>query len=150
MEELLGELQSTLNAEIPLTRALGVRVLRYENATLELSAPLQENINHKDTAFAGSLNALATLAGWSLLWLVLKEAGLSAKIVIQDSSTGYLLPVTQDFSACCSLPEPAVLERFIKTLTRKGIARLELTSSIIENGKVAVSFKGRYVAQASK
>lgn len=145
MTSCLVELQETLNHEIPLTAHLGLRVAAYESGSLILAAPLAPNINHKDTAFAGSLNAVVTLAGWSLLWLVLREHRLPGKVVIQDSTIRYLRPVTRDFEARCNLPPTAELEQFVRVLRRKGRARLELHATIEEDGLRAVEFSGRYV-----
>ena len=148
MTNRLRELQETFYSEIPITKHLGLTVVGYDGEQLALSAPLEANINHKDTAFAGSLNALVTLAGWGLLWLLLKEEELAAKIVIQDSTINYLLPVTKNFVAVCRKPDPVQLARFASMLRRKGRARLELEAEIREEKQLAVTFKGRYVAQA--
>ena len=77
-------LERTLHDEIPLTRAMDVRVAAYDGNLLRLTAPLSPNVNDKGTAFGGSLYSLAVLCGWSLLHLKVKEAGLSYNIVIQD------------------------------------------------------------------
>lgn len=147
MNQPLSQLQDTLNHEIPLTLALGLRAESLEDGALILSAPLAPNINHKDTAFAGSLNAVVTLAGWSRVWLLLREHGLPGKIVIQDSSIRYLHPVTRDFSARCGLPETAEVTRFLQMMRRRGRGRLELHAEIVEDGRVAVEFTGRYVVE---
>ena len=148
--DALRHLQAVLQTEIPISQAIGIAVDAYDNGCLTLRAPLGPNINHKDTAFAGSLNALVTLAGWSLMWLVLDAARLSGKIVIQDSTIQYLRPVTQDFVARCCQPEAGDLARFLTMLRRKGRARLELQAEIREAGARAVSFSGRYVAQLTQ
>ncbi len=145
MHNRLQELQETLAREIPITQHLGISIESYDDAGLTLKAPLQQNINHKSTAFAGSLNALLTLAGWDLLWLILKERDLHAQIVIQESISSYLRPVTRDFSARCHKPDPTHIARLETTLRKKGKARLELQSEITERDIVAVSFRGRYV-----
>lgn len=146
MKERSRELQETLYAEIPITYYLGVVVQEYNGSCLTLKAALEKNINHKDTAFAGSLNALVTLVGWGLLWLVLKEQELKANIIIQDSRINYLKPVTEDFSASCHKPNPTQISQFINTLRKREKARLELCSEIWEAGELAVAFQGRYVA----
>ncbi len=145
MHDRLQELQETLAREIPITNHLGISIESYDETALTLKAPLQQNINHKSTAFAGSLNALLTLAGWDLLWLILKERGLHVQIVIQESMSNYLRPVTRDFSARCHKPDPAYIARLETTLRKKGKARLELQSEIREGDIVAVTFSGRYV-----
>jgi thioesterase domain-containing protein len=145
MRDLTQTLEATLHSDIPITKQLGISVLHYEAETLALAAPLETNINHKGTAFAGSINAVTTLAGWGLIWLLLREAEIAARIVIQESSIKYRLPLTQDIIATCSKPAPARLESFFTMLQRKGIARLELHTQISEGGHLAVEFSGRYV-----
>ena len=141
-----GELQATLDHEIPLSRAIGITVACYDAAGLALWAPLAPNTNHKSTAFAGSLNAVATLAGWGLVWLLLREHGLRGTIVIQESSTAYRLPVRGDFTALCPMPREEDVELFVQALRRKGRARLKLSAEIASDGSPAVTFTGRYVA----
>jgi thioesterase domain-containing protein len=144
-----GALQAALKAEIPITAAIGLQVAGFEAGALKLAAPLAPNVNHKDTAFAGSLNAVLTLAGWSMLWLIAYREAIAAKVVIQDSAIRYLLPVAQDFTAECKLPASANIERLLLILRRKGKARMELTAEIHESGQLAVAFSGRYVVQRS-
>lgn len=145
MQDQLRELQETLFLDIPITKHLGVLVEKYDGRGVILSAPLRSNVNHKETAFAGSLNALVTLAGWSMLWLMLKELEIDGEIVIQDGAISYLLPVTRDFSARCGKPDLEQVERFEQMLRKRGKARLELCAEIWEDDEMAVSFKGRYV-----
>ncbi|MBZ5534967.1 MAG: thioesterase domain-containing protein [Acidobacteriia bacterium] len=143
----MRELIERLKTEIPISSVIGLTIERYENGCLTLSVPLGKNINQQGTAFAGSLNATLTLAGWSLVWLILKEAGIEGSIVIQDSAIHYRQPVTIDFSACCCKPDPATLEKMIGALRKKGKARIALAAEIRQEGEVAVAFNGRYVVQ---
>ena len=59
--------------------------------------PLQPNLNHRKTAFGGSIATMGIIASWTLVWLKLKDCGLDHRIVIQNSSTSYLTPIEQDF-----------------------------------------------------
>jgi thioesterase domain-containing protein len=147
MDELLRDLQLTLNHEIPLTRHLGLRVERYdaEEGCLFLSAPISPNLNHKSTAFAGSLNSVLTLGGWSLVWLLLKQWGMSGTVVIQESTCHYHLPVHEDFVARCCMPPRQDLERFQAQLRSRGKGRMELEVEIYQGDGKAVAFCGRYV-----
>lgn len=141
----LARLQATLDHEIPIAKAIGITALRYQDGCLTLGAPLQPNINHKATAFAGSLNALVTLTCWSLIWLLLDAEALPGTIVIQDSSIAYLRPITQDFAATACLPTDGSVERFLAFLRKKNRARLELHAEIRQDDQLAVQFHGRYV-----
>lgn len=145
MMQLLQELQATLFHEIPLTRFIGITVTSYTDGILTLSAPLEKNINHKQTAFAGSLNAVATLAGWSQVWLLLKELEIPGKVVIQDNNTIYHKPVQGDFTAQCARPTSAKIEQLARTMRKKGKARIELQAEIYSGPELAVTFNGRYV-----
>jgi thioesterase domain-containing protein len=140
-----AELQALLSRELPITQHLGVEVLRLDDTGLELRLPLAANRNHKGAAFAGSLNALATLAGWGVLVDVLARRGIDAHVVIQDSSVRYLAPVHADAVARCAAPHSAPLEHALATFGRRGLARLALTAEIAQDGQPAVAFQGRYV-----
>jgi len=52
---------------------MGVTVEDYNGERLVLHDPLEANVNHLGTAFSGSLNALALLSGYGLLWLELQD-----------------------------------------------------------------------------
>jgi len=144
--DTLTDLERILHAEIPVTRAMGVTLARYDEHGLALAAPLAPNLNHKKTAFGGSLNSLATLACWGLIQLLVHGRGPAITVVIQESSVQYLKPVMRDFEAVCPLlPEP-VTERFLRALDRKGRARLVLDSEIRTDGDIAVRFRGQFVA----
>ena len=138
------DLERYLREQIPLTVAMDVRVLSCDDNMLALTAPLAPNRNHLQTAFGGSLNALATLSGYGLLWRLLGDPG--AHIVIRESHIRYDSPVTGDLRAVCRSPSVEALERFRSDFARKGKARLELESTIESGGKIAVTFRGVFVA----
>ena len=145
--ERLQALERLLHAEIPLSRAMQVRVLRFDRNGLALGAALAPNLNHKKTAFGGSLNSLATLACWGLIQLLRPEPAKPAMtVVIQESRVQFLKPVARDFEAVCALPPAHKLEKFLNMLERKGRARLELEAGIPASNAMALSFQGRFVA----
>ena len=139
-------LQATFDHEIPITREIGIKIAYYDGRQLALTAPIERNINHKSTAFAGSLNSVVTLAGWGMIWLILRQLDISATIVIQDSASHYRRPVTRDFTAICSRPPAEQVEQFAHMLSEKGRARLKLAATISEGDVLVMSFQGRYVA----
>jgi thioesterase domain-containing protein len=141
----LCRLQQIIHTEIPITRAIGITVAGYDQGCLTLRAPAACNLNHNGTVFSGSLNAVVTVAGWGLLWLVLQEEQLEGNVVIQDSSISYLGPIKSDFCAYSSKPVPSDLERFLYILRRKGKARSSVQAAICERGETLVTFSGRYV-----
>jgi thioesterase domain-containing protein len=150
-QDLARELQDVLHHEIPLSQAIGLVVHDYDGERLSLYAPLAPNVNHKATAFAGSLTAVATLAGWGLTWLLLREHDLRGVIVIHESASRYQRPVASDFIATCQAPSAQATGRFLAALRRRGKARLALTVEMLDGaGQVAMSFTGSYVAFISQ
>lgn len=138
-------LQQTLNHEIPLTQAMGIEVVEVTESSLRLRAPLENNINHKSTAFGGSLYSLSVLAGWGLIFSRLKALSLQAHIVIQESNIQYLRPVKQDLLASCHISSEKAFKRSIDMFRRKGTARFNLDVTVSGHEGVAVVFNGQYV-----
>lgn len=131
---------------IPLTRAMAISVCEYDGHELQLSAPLAANVNDKGTGFAGSLSALATLAGWSLTTLYARDLGENVNVVAAESHVRYLCPVTADFTAQVSLPDTLLCERFHQRLQSRGKASLPLTIQIFQEAELALQLESVYVA----
>lgn len=143
-DRLLRETEAFLHQQIPLTLAMGVTVESWDGRKLILHAPLEPNHNHLGTAFGGSLSALSTLAGYSLLWLVLGDR--QAHIVVRDSTIRYRHPVQGALRAICRRPGEDEMEAFQRQFVETGRARLSLHVTIEDAGKVCVEFAGSFVA----
>lgn len=137
-------IQELLHSKIPITRAMCVRAEHYDGERLVLVAPLEENVNHLGTAFGGSLNALAVLSGYGLLWLELQDT--ECHIVIRESSISYERPVRGELRAVCLRPDEDALAQFKQAFRQKGRARIVLSATIEEGGRTAVRFHGTFVA----
>ncbi len=143
---LLQETEAFLHGQIPITRAMGVRVEAADAEKLVLTAPLTLNHNHLGTAFGGSLAAVATLAGYAFLWLELGDR--AAHVVIAESSLSYRRPVTGDIRAVCRRPEEGALAAFKAAYAQKGRGKIELAVTVeTVDGEVAVAFRGVFVAR---
>lgn len=142
----LRRLTQTVRREIPLAGAMEIEALFFDARGLCLRAPLAPNVNHKLTAFGGSLANVATLAGWGLVQLLVRELGFPVIVVIQECRVQYLQPVASDIEALALLPDADRIDKFLRTLTRHGRARLEIDAHIPANGEPAVIFSGQFVA----
>src|SRR6266446_4830743 len=109
-EQQLRETEAFFHEQIPITRAMGVHVEAYDGSRLTLTAPLALNHNHLGTAFGGSLSAVATLAGYGLLWLELNDR--TAHVVIREGTISYRRPVRGEIRAVCRRPEEAAVAAF--------------------------------------
>lgn len=146
----LADITRLVQEQIPITRHLGAVVADYDGTSIRLEAPLAPNVNHRATAFGGSLSALAILAGWTLLHLALRERGLEASVVIQRSALDFDRPIDGDFCATARLPAPADWERFLATFRRRGRARVHVRGAVESPGSVGGAYEGAYVALRSE
>ena len=136
------------HAKIPLTRTMGVRVVSDDAREFVVSAPVALNYNHLHTAFGGSINAVATLAGYGLLWMELR--GEAAHVVVAESSMRFLRPIRETIRAVCAKPDPRELETFRSTLRAKGKAKIALRVRVEEQGTVAAKFQATFVALSNQ
>jgi thioesterase domain-containing protein len=142
----LSELQATLEREIPMCAQMGIRVHHGGEDGLVMRLPLTPNRNHQQTAFAGSLNALCTIAGWGSVYLLLRELGRSGNIVIRRSTIKYQEPVTSsEIYAHCHPVSAEARQYFLEMFDDKGQAKLELIVEVAGSDGPAVSFAGSYV-----
>lgn len=140
-----GKLQQVLHDEIPLTRDMLIDVEECSPQRVILTAPLGPNINHKCTAFGGSLYSIAVLSGWSLLYTNMAKHSFSGHIVIQHSEVDYRHPVDSTLRAICSLDDEATMQRFLKTYQRRKRARIQLNAVVEHQQQPAFNFTGQYV-----
>jgi thioesterase domain-containing protein len=116
----------------------------WDGERLIVTAPLEPNHNHLGTAFGGSLAAIATLAGYGLLWLALEDR--SAHIVIRSSTINYRRPVSRNIRAICRRPDDATMAEFKSKFAHAGKARITLVVTIEEDDVECVRFEGVFVA----
>lgn len=140
------ELEAYLHAHIPLSAAMQVSVVAASRQAVTLGAPLAPNINHRSTAFGGSLSAVAILSAWSLVHLRLTAEGFRTRLVIQSNRMDYDLPVEGDFTATATLADEATWRLFCRMLGRKGLARIGARSVVTCGEIVGGRFEGEFVA----
>ena len=141
------DLEAYLHEKIPLTKAMGIRVIETGPRQLVLEAPLAPNINHLGTVFGGALHALPTLACYAALWSLLVEGGVDGHVVVKKSYANYRQPVKGTFRATCQRPPPGIAAEFMEDLRRHKKARMDLESVVPgADGKLAVEFHASFVA----
>lgn len=141
-----GGAEARLHQEIPLSAAMGTRVVEATPGGVVLAAPLEPNVNHRATAFGGSVAALALLAGWMLVDARLQEPDLRAHTVVQTSEVRFLAPAEADLEARALPPEEPAWARFLRTLRRRGRARLRVEVEVRAGDVVVATLHGAYVS----
>ncbi len=134
-----------LRTQIPITRAMGLRVATDERGQFVAEAPVALNHNHLRTGFGGSINALATLAAYGCLWLELR-GDKALHVVVSESTIRFLRPVRETIRAICAHPNKKELRQFQSAFAANGKARLRLSVTVEEDGKLAAAFRVTFVA----
>lgn len=143
---MLRAAEKYFHEQIPITRAMGVRVVANDENGFLIEAPVALNSNHLRTAFGGSINAVATLGAYGLLWLELNDAGVH--VVVAESSIRFLRPVRETIRAICLRPAAEELAAFRSQFAAKRKARITLRVNVIEAGETAAEFEGTFVARS--
>lgn len=144
----LAELEQTLHREMPICAAMSIRSVEWREGRLSLAMPLEPNRNHQYSAFAGSLNALCTIAGWGVAFLLLRSRGLTGNIVIRRGEIRYLRPVRSPQIVARTLPIDAAAEEFFfEFLQSQGQSKLAVSAEIVDDQGALVRFSGAYVVQ---
>ena len=146
MDDKLRGAEKFLHEQIPLTRAMGLRVVGRDENGFVVEAPVALNSNHLRTAFGGSINAVATLAAYGFLWVELSDA--AAHVVVAESSIRFLRPIRETIRATCLRPDAKSLTTFRSQFAEKGKARIALRVNVAEAGEAAAEFEGHFVARS--
>ncbi|WP_448482247.1 YiiD C-terminal domain-containing protein [Pseudoxanthomonas mexicana] len=150
LEEALQELREYCRG-MPPVAAMQVEVEGMRGDALRLTAPLSANVNDKGNAFGGSLTSLMTVAGWGLVTLKLRLAGLKAEVYVADSQIRYLAPLYGDLVAEAVFAEGQAWDLFVDTLVQRGRVRIQVDARVLlPEGGLATTLSGRYVAIAKR
>jgi thioesterase domain-containing protein len=140
--------QAYLYENIPLAAAMEVRVIEGGPKRVILEAPLGPNVNHRDTAFGGSVVTLAILAAWAQVQLRLQDRGVRGHTVIQRSTIEYVKPARAGFRVVCEGSIEEDWDRLCRAVDRFGKGRIRLEATVESGGREVARFRGDYVAFA--
>lgn len=135
------ELQDTWHEKIPITEHMGITLHQYTERTIETRASLNKNINLHGSMFAGSIFSQATLTGWGMIFLQLKQKEMQGEIVLGDGNIHYHKPITMRPRAICNIE--SVKARFDLLKANKKCP-IELTVDIHDGDVSVASFTGKY------
>ncbi len=140
--EWCQELQARWQEQIPISDKMGIRIAQYTGYRFELCALLNANLNPHNSMFAGSVFSMATLTGWGMVWLLMKERHLTASIVLADSHIRYRKPITERPRAVVSLDS---LSGDLDRLANGRKARVKLEVLLYSGDDIAGVFTGTFV-----
>jgi thioesterase domain-containing protein len=132
-------LQNIWHDTIPISEQMGIKLHQYTGRTLETRASLNKNINLHGTMFAGSVFSLATLTGWGMIFLQLKEKGLHGEIVLGDGNIHYHKPITMQPRALCNIES---LSGKFEPLGKNKKCHIKLNVAILDGDDAVAEFSG--------
>jgi thioesterase domain-containing protein len=133
------QLQEIWHETIPISEQMGIKLHQYSGKTLENRASLNKNINLHGTMFAGSIFSLATLTGWGMIFLQLKQKNLSGDIVLGDGNIHYHKPITMQPRALCHIES---LNGKFELLQRNKKCQIKLKVDILDGDTAVAEFHG--------
>ncbi|EEZ01127.1 YiiD C-terminal domain-containing protein [Vibrio mimicus] len=140
--EWCTELQDRWGKQIPISDKMGIKIQQYTGYQFQCCAQLNPNLNPHNTLFAGSAFTLATLTGWGMAWLLMRERDLHGDIVLVDSHIRYRHPVVQNPVAATSLDGiSGDLDRLESGRKARIVVRVMISSGDVE----AIEFIGTYM-----
>jgi len=104
--------------------------------------PETGNQNPHHTLFAGSLFSLATLTGWGLIWLLLRERHLGGTIILADAHIRYSKPIAGRPGAIADIGS---MSGDLDRLARGRKARVRLEVELYGNEEPGAVFEGVYI-----
>ena len=144
------EAQNYIYSNIPITKAMGFKIKTLSQDEVSLTAPIKNNINHRGSAFGGSIDSLFLTTGWAFIRFLIDHYVPTPIIVGSKGSTTFLKPLLEDFESKLVVPDATEIERFISTFDRFGKARIQLKVEIKKENVLYAEFTGDYVVVKGK
>ncbi len=136
------QLQQAWYNYIPLSEKMGVRILQYTGQKFITTMSETVNQNPHHTLFAGSLFSLATLTGWGLIWLLLRERHLGGTIILAQANIRYSKAISGRPGAAADLGS---LSGDLDRLAQGRKARVQLEVELYGSERNSTIFEGVYI-----
>ena len=128
-----NQLEKTIYDTIPLAGATQLKVVELSHESINIKAPVANvNSNIHNTAFAGSIYSICALSAWGLMHSRVLSEGIDAEVVIAKAEIRYRLPVIEEISAKCQVPEKDYQD-FKARLLENSKARITLNVAVQED-----------------
>ncbi|MEK2688353.1 YiiD C-terminal domain-containing protein [Bdellovibrio sp. GT3] len=124
-----------LSDKIKLYEHLGITVAELNSHRVVFNVSLEKNLNHKGTAFGGSLYATGVLSAYALVLAGLKAYHIDTEnIVIAKGVIEYHRPIDSDFTIVCEFLDLQTEQAFYQELQDQHRVRADLNVQIFKEG----------------
>jgi len=145
------QLQVYVDEHIPIVKANGFTIAEARPDRVVVAGRLADHVNHRNSAFGGSLSTALILAAWARVRQWTDSFDPAAVIVIAEQQVTFGQPVLADFLAS-SLPlADETLARAWTMLGRFGKARFTVEAVVTHatDSEVRAQFSGVFVVVKS-
>jgi len=147
MSSFAKAFQAKLYKQIPLVEFMRLSVTEISDSQIIATAPIEPNINDKNTVFGGSSAALMTICGWSLIKSNLEHQQIDNDVVIHQAKTDWVKAQEDDLIIEANLDE-AIIWRDIayKLAANKGSLKVNVNCQVLNtNREVCTTMMARFV-----
>ena len=130
---------------IPLSKAMGIAITRFDQQVLTTTCDLTFNKNIHHTMFAGSIYTLATLTGWGLIHLAIEKQALVGDVVLAEAAVKYVAPIE---GVAFAQVENHTLS--FERLLRQRNERITLSVNVFSGEKIAATYTATYVVKPKR
>ncbi|AKE53012.1 YiiD C-terminal domain-containing protein [Kangiella geojedonensis] len=138
------QLENLVHKEIPITKALDIHIDELTEHSIRVIAPFEANKNIHNTAFAGSIYTVATIAGWSLVSHIASHLAIEGSVVLAKAEIQYKKPINGDIVAQCEIKDLSSLETFASSFKRKNRARINFIIDVVEDGVIKAQLNANF------
>ena len=111
-----NELQNYIENNIPIVQKMGFSINEIGDDKVIVSGEYCTHINHTNSVFGGSISSIMTLAGWTRVKILSEEIDPSSTVIIQNNSTNFIKPVTEDYQVYTEKIELTEIKKLKKSI----------------------------------
>jgi thioesterase domain-containing protein len=140
-------IQEYMYTHIPIVQA-NKFTIQSRNHQIQVSGSLSDHVNHRNSAFGGSISTALTIAAWAAVRSLIPQHERSTTvIVIQSERVEFTKPVVQDFIAENSIITDDDRKKLFASLDRHGKARITIRASLRhqQDSEILATFSGDFV-----
>lgn len=142
MAEASEEFVNLVENGIEFIRRMGVKVVEMKRGYVELKAPLQVNLNHVGTMYAGALFSLAEVPGGAMYLATFDVSRFYP--IVKEMTIRFRKPVATDATVKVSMSDEEI-ERVAREADENGKSQFVLTATVFdEGGKIVCESEGTY------
>ena len=142
MAEMSEEFVSLVENGIEFIRRMGLKVVEMKRGYVELRAPLQGNLSHVGTMYAGALFSLAEVPGGAMF---LTSFDVSRYYpIVKDMTIRYRKPALTDVTVKVAMSEDEI-RRVAREAEETGRGQFVLRAELFDdNGRMVCESEGTY------